>query len=218
MSVATHPVKQVDSALTREGLNNLIETFSPEHLDQLYRDNFPFYKTTFWYPREEQAENAFESIIDELALHVKPDDSIIGVEWWFSVMHINKTPQWLLPCHFDRADISERDPAKILHPAISSVLFLNSVPYGELVVTDQPMRDPKTGKDRQPQNMHFVLPDVNRYVMFPGDLYHGVIGRMWRDELPDSLRVSMAVNWWTEKPSAEYLRPSRECLTAFNLS
>ena len=65
--------------------------------------------------------------------------------------------------------------------------------------------------------MQFTKPEENRYVIFPGNAYHGVVGRMWRDKQPDALRMSMAVNWWTNKPTAEYLMPSTECMSAFDL-
>jgi len=210
-------VKRVESALSEEGLGNLLNTFSLSHFQKLYKDKFPFYKTTFWYPLSDTANNPFEKAIDQLAEHVKPDNSIIGVEWWFSVMRINKTPQWLLPCHFDRADIEESDPAKIQQPTIGSLLFLNTVPYGDLVLTDQKFTD-RGARPRQPKNMVFTQPSQNRYVVFPGEAYHGVIGRMWRDEQPDEMRISMAVNWWTQKPGAQYMRSSSECMSAFELS
>ena len=104
---------------------------------------------------------------------------MIGVEWWFSVTLTNSTPQWLLPCHFDRSDLDEQDLQKIRHPETASVLFLTSVPYGELVVTDQVLTD-KGAHPQQPKDMRFVSPKANRYATFPGHLYHGVIGRMWR--------------------------------------
>ena len=94
---------------------------------------------------------------------------------------------------------------KIKHPDTASVLFLNSVPYGELVVTDQVLTE-KGASPQEPKDMRFVSPKANRYAVFPGHLYHGVIGRMWRPMKDTKLRITMAVNWWTEKPTAAYLR------------
>jgi hypothetical protein len=33
----------------------------------------------------------------------------------------------------------------------------------------------------------------------------------------NKLRITMAVNYWPERPKAEYLRDSRECMAAFGL-
>ena len=72
-------------------------------------------------------------------------------------------------------------------------------------------------RPEEPKDMRFIRPKVNRYAVFPGHLYHGVLGRMWRPLQKDRLRVTMAVNWWTERPKASYLRDSRECLQALRL-
>jgi len=41
---------------------------------------------------------------------------------------------------------------------------------------------------------------------------------MWRPEEEDCLRVTMAVNWWTQRPSAAYLRDSSEAVEIFGLA
>jgi hypothetical protein len=97
------------------------------------------------------------------------------------------------------------------------VLFLHAVPYGELVVTDQVLTTAGLSP-AQPRQMRFVLPAENLYAVFPGHLYHGVIGRMWREEQPNKLRITLAVNWWAEKPKAAYLRDSGDCMDAFRLA
>jgi hypothetical protein len=155
-------------------------------------------------------------VVEALKPAADPGPQVTGVEWWFSVTHTNATPQWLLPCHFDRADLEEKDLARIRHPEKASVLFLNAVPYGELVVTDQVLTD-KGARPRQPQAMRFIRPRKNLYAVFPGHLCHGVIGRLWRPLRPPALRVTMAVNWWGERPGAAYLGDSRDALNIFGL-
>ena len=145
----------------------------------------------------------------------RPSPQVVGVEWWFSVLNINATPQWLLPCHFDRADLDERDPARIRHPESASVFFFNAVPYGELAITDQVLGADGRPSPGEPRLMRFVPPGENRYVVFPGHLHHGVIGRMWRPAEDERLRVSLAINWWTERPAAPYLRDSNEAAQVF---
>jgi len=201
-----------------ECFSELVATFPKRHVGELLRAGFRFYQTTFWYPLDEPPKNVFESVISHLRPLAEPSSLVTGVEWWFSVLRINTTPQWILPCHFDRSDLREKDAAKRLYPEKGSVLFMNSVPYGELVVTDQVCT--KQGiEPKQPKEMRFVRPRMNRYVVFPGQLYHGVIGRMWRPaEQRRTLRIALAVNWWYERPKAAYLRDSRECLTALRLA
>ncbi len=178
---------------------------------------FPFYETTFWYPRRRTAGNIFESVIDELLPQVGVSREVIGTEWWFSVLSINATPQWLLPCHFDRNDISETDVRLVRHPEIASVLFLNDVPYGDLVVTDQILTN-HGRRPREPREMRFIQPRQNSYAIFPGHLYHGVIGRMAEPKQANEIRISLAVNYWTVKPTASYLLNSSQSLQILGLS
>jgi len=209
-------VRQVDLALPRDQFAELKRTFPESHFRRLLLEGLPFYRTTFWYPLDRAPENIFESIVHSLRPLANPSSGVIGCEWWFSVLMTNATPHWLLPCHFDRSDLHEEDLQKIRHPDAASVLFLNSVPYGELVVTEQVLTE-RGAHPREPKEMGFVSPKPNRYAVFPGHLYHGVLGRMWRPLKEDKLRVTMAVNWWTEKPKAAYLNDSRLCMTAFRL-
>ncbi|MBK9135403.1 MAG: hypothetical protein IPM15_13955 [Betaproteobacteria bacterium] len=181
------------------------------------RAGLPFYRTTFWYPSRRAPSHVVEQAIEVLRKAARPSSQVAGVEWWFSVVDINATPQWLLPCHFDRADLDEADPARIRHPESASVFFFDAVPYGELVVTDQVLGEDGRPSPREPRRMRFVPPGENRYAVFPGHLYHGVIGRLWRPEADECLRVSLAVNWWTERPAAPYLLDSGEAVRIFEL-
>ncbi|NPC57450.1 lipid II:glycine glycyltransferase FemX [Caenimonas soli] len=210
-------VRLFDPAVPRREFNALRRAFPESHFRRLLQEGFRFYQTAFWYPLDRGPENVFESIINSLRPLAQPSASVIGVEWWFSVTLTNSTPQWLLPCHFDRNDLDEQDLQKIRHPETASVLFLTSPPYGELVVTDQVLTD-KGAHPQQPKDMRFVSPKANRYATFPGHLYHGVIGRMWRPVKDTKLRVAMAVNWWTQKPEAAYLNDSRACMAALQLT
>lgn len=209
-------VKLFESAIPSHEFDEMFQVFPESHFERLKREGFLFYQTTFWYPLDREPENIFEKVVRSLQPLANPSKSTIGVEWWFSVVMTNKTPQWLLPCHFDCNDLAEKDICKIKHPYPSSVLFLNSVPYGDLVITDQILTE-RGIHPTEPKDMRFIRPDQNLYAVFPGNLYHGVIGRMWLPAEAEKLRVAMAVNWWTEKPKAAYMRDSRDCMTVFRL-
>lgn len=209
-------VKISDPALSRRDFAALRRAFPAPHFLRLHRQGFRFYQTTFWYPLDRAPQNVFELIIRSLQPLANPSPAVTGVEWWFSVTMTNTTPQWLLPCHFDRNDLDETEFDNIRHPDTASVLFLNAVPYGELVVTDQVFTFRGT-RPEQPKDMRFIRPKANRYAVFPGHLYHGVLGRMWRPPSREQLRVTMAVNWWSERPKATYMQDSSECMRAFRL-
>ena len=216
-SSALDRVKLFSPGAPSDEFGKLTEAFPQSHFERLFRNDFHFYHTTFWYPLEREPENIFESVVGSLKPLADPPPTVTGVEWWFSVLLTNTTPQWLLACHFDRNDLSEKDLNKVRYPERSSVLFLNSVPYGELVVTDQ-VQTEKGMRPRQPHEMVFIRPDRNCYAVFPGERYHGVIGRMWRPIEPEALRITMAINWWSEQPKADYLHDSRDCMDVYRLS
>lgn len=209
-------VRTFEPAIASEDFAALCKAFPIAHFNELFNHKFPFYRTTFWYALDREPDSVFERTVRHLKTLADPSSEVAGIEWWFSVVEINTTPQWLLPCHFDRADISDKGSSAARNPEFASVFFLNAVPYGELVVTDQVLTE-KGRRPRQPEAMDFVLPKENLYAVFPGHLYHGVIGRMWRPLQEGGLRISMAVNYWAEKPSADYLLDSREALDAFEL-
>jgi hypothetical protein len=217
MSTSLSEVQLFKPGAPNRAFQALIRAFPEARFARLLDEEFPFYRTTFWYPLDRAPENIFESVASSLRPLANPSSSVIGVEWWFSVLRTNTTPQWLLSCHFDRNDLAEKDFLKLTYPDRGSVLFLNNVPYGELVVTDQVPTE-KGARPRQPTDMRFIRPARNLYVVFPGHLYHGVIGRMWRPLKDTKLRISMAVNWWTDRPKGSYLHDSRECLVRFGLN
>lgn len=216
MSSILSEVKVHEEAIPFDSYRELAQTFPARHFADLKNSGFRFYQTTFWLPLDREPANIFERVTRELLPLANPAPEVTGVEWWFSVTSTNASPLWLLPCHFDRNDLQERDATKLKFPHRSSVLFLNAVPYGELVVTDQ-VSSPAGPQPAQPRDARFIMPKPNLYATFPGNLYHGVIGRMWRPEEPNRLRISMAVNYWAEKPKGAYIRDSDECMTAFRL-
>lgn len=209
-------VRIFEQVLPTKKFNEMIAVFPPEHFVELLNKRFSFYRNTFWYPLDREPDNIFEKVLGRLKEFAAPSERVTGIEWWFSVLITNRSPQWILPCHFDRDDLSETNISKEIHPEFASVLFLNRVPYGELVVTDQKLTTEGI-RPSQPQDMQFIAPRPNLYAVFPGNLYHGVIGRMWRAQEDTKLRVTMAVNYWHEKPKASSLQDSRGCLTTFGL-
>ncbi len=210
-------LKVFADCLPSELLQELQTQLPISRFAQWHDEGLPFYRTTFWYPRGRQPAHLLEQVIEGLALAVQPTPDVIGTEWWFSVVRTNAAPLWLLPCHFDRSDLDEREPSRIRHPEWASVLFLNDVPYGELMITEQVIGVDAEPFPYQARQARFVMPDVNRYAVFPGQLFHGVAGRMWRPREPEVLRVSLAVNWWTERPKAAYLRDSAEAPSVWEL-
>jgi len=87
------------------------------------------------------------------------------------------------------------------------VFFFNRVRGGQLAVTNQ--RAGRRGEPTPPaaDQLEVIVPRRNRYAVFDGALFHGVLdarGRTPRRKLPGPpgrLRVTLVVNFWARAPT-----------------
>jgi hypothetical protein len=162
------------------------------------------YWKTFWFPLGEAA-----CLPEALALALRPHvplERVAGVEWWLGRM---RTTNVLLDFHHDRDLALFERTGRLAHPAWSSVLFLNRTVGGSLFVTDQKLvrrGDELRLSPAEPRDHATVRPAPNRFVLFPGNLLHGVLDaddRVPTRRLPrreGDERWSVVLNWWTRRP------------------
>jgi hypothetical protein len=165
------------------------------------------YFTTFWLPASpnRRAPRELESPIERLVAFLwqlaDPPPGCAGVEWWIGRAHTNALP---IGFHFDQ-DVKARRGLR--HPLLSSVFFFNRVRGGQLAVTDQipgPRGEPRPA---QASALEVIEPRRNRYVVFPGNLFHGVLddeGRVPRiaSRRPRGrVRLTLVVNFWERRPT-----------------
>jgi len=151
------------------------------------------YWTTFWLPEGAAPAHALEELVLELRRIAAPGPRIVGCEWWIGRAHTNQIP---VGFHFDQ-DVKAKSSFR--HPALSSVFFFNSVRGGQLAITDQrpgPRGEPRPA---QASEMIAIAPKRNRYAIFPGDLFHGVLDARGRP--PGRLRLTLVVNYWEKRPT-----------------
>jgi hypothetical protein len=165
------------------------------------------YFTTFWLPASpnRQPPRELESPIERLVAFLwrlaDPPSSCSGVEWWIGRAHTNALP---IGFHFDQ-DVKARRGFR--HPLLSSVFFFNRVRGGQLAITDQvpgPRGEPRPA---QASALEVIEPRRNRYVVFPGNLFHGVLdeeGRVPRSAARHArgrVRLTLVVNFWERRPT-----------------
>jgi hypothetical protein len=139
------------------------------------------YFTTFWLDKGARPANVIEEAVVALSRNVRAPYA--GFEWWIGRAYADRLP---IEFHFDH-DVKG---GSLRHPLVSSVFFFNSVRGGQLAVTDQ-TRDMKVAS-----RLEAIRPRRNRYAIFPGDLFHGVLkGPRGR------LRVTLVVNYWARRPT-----------------
>ena len=165
------------------------------------------YDTTFWTPFALKPTNIVEECITKLWDLVQPGPSCIGMEWWLGRLKHGKS----LPFHTDRDRSLQKQTGQIAHPLWASILYLNRFPSSPTVVLDQVL---------SPDGKSWVPPKVdsgvsldaipNHYVVFRGDLRHGVVANSSTQEVasqtvktdrPPELRLTLLVNYWNRRPA-----------------
>jgi hypothetical protein len=154
------------------------------------------YFTTFWLPRGQGPAHPVEEAVLALSTIAAPAARWAGTEWWIGRSYTTDLP---IGFHFDE-DVKGRGALR--HPILSSVLFFNPVRGGHLAVTDQ---RPGSGEATR---LATVKPRANRYAVFDGDLFHGVLNARGRTPgrrltgPPGRLRVTLVVNFWKRRPTS----------------
>lgn len=160
------------------------------------------YTTTFWFPCGATPKNFAEQSIVELLKLVQPGPACIGTEWWLGRLGQGKT----LRHHFDRDLALEKQTGETVHPLLSSVLYLNDFPGSPTVILDQVLApDGKTKIPEEPEYGKSIDAVSNHYVVFPGNLRHGVIptqDQPQQNRSSSKLRMTLLVNYWHRRPLA----------------
>ena len=124
-----------------------------------------------------------------------------GAEWWLGRAHTTKIP---VGFHFDQDVKAKRG---FRHPQLSSVFFFNAVRGGQLAITDQKPGPRGEPRPAQASELIAVAPKRNRYTVFQGDLFHGVLdanGRAPSKTIAGPagrLRLTLVVNYWERRPT-----------------
>ncbi|HKC59553.1 MAG TPA: hypothetical protein VKB92_05655 [Myxococcales bacterium] len=159
------------------------------------------YFTTFWLPRGDPPANAVEEAVLELWRVAAPGPRCAGAEWWIGRSYTTEVP---VGFHFDQ-DVRARRGLR--HPRLSTVFFFNRVRGGQLAVTDQRAGPGGRPRPAAARELQIVVPRRNRYAMFDGGLFHGVLdarGLVPGRKLPSRqgrLRVTLVVNFWELRPT-----------------
>jgi hypothetical protein len=157
------------------------------------------YQTTFWFDLGSPAALPEVAI---LALRPNVAGDFAGAEWWLSRM---RTSDVGVDFHRDRDEARFARAGETVHPARSSVLFLNRCRGGLLVVCDEPPCEANPARAPEPLDGDLVRPWPNRFAVFRGDATHGVLdanGDVPHRRLAKAtpLRLAIAINWWKRRP------------------
>src|SRR5438105_6915315 len=175
-------------------------------------ENMGSYNTTFWFPIGATPTNIVEESIGKLHDLVRPGPKCIGMEWWLGRLKFGEA----LPFHTDRDRSLRQLTGEIVHPLWSSILYLNRFPSSPTMVLDQILAP--DGRSWIPPKAEFgrtleAIP--NHYVVFTGNLRHGVVAKAEEQAAADGsgkspasaeLRLTLLVNYWHRRPAAPNCR------------
>jgi hypothetical protein len=184
---------------------------------------------TWWFePSSEEPQCAIEEAIAMLYKNVLLSESasagetisIVGAEWWVQHRRIDRP----LYFHLD-TDVGRHTQACIRCPSLSSILFLSDTGGPTCILGQRPTESRWTGKlqlsPAEATEADVVFPKRGRYVLFKGDLLHGVLpppSLPPKDSSEDAakndekMRTTLLINWWVgDKPLAPHCsHPSPE--------
>jgi hypothetical protein len=154
------------------------------------------YSTNFWHALDARPRNVAEEAIARLCRLARPGARCTGAEWWLGRLPYGKS----LSLHFDRDMTLQARKGQIVHPLWSSILYLNRFPCSPTVILDQVLdRDGKTLVPAVPASGKTIAPKPNQYVVYRGDLYHGVVAEKTARK-PADMRLTLLVNYWERRP------------------
>jgi len=164
------------------------------------------YVTNFWFPLDTKPGNLVEEVISRLCPLVRPGPQCIGVEWWLGRLAYGQP----LSLHFDRDMTFQKQTGQVVHPLWSSILYLNRFPSSPTVIFDQVLGpDQKSLVPPEPKSGKAVDPVPNQYVVYSGNLRHGVMakqaasapaGRSRKPGKSPGLRLTLLINYWDRRP------------------
>src|SRR5690349_6891027 len=168
------------------------------------------YSTTFWFPVGTKPRNVVEEAVTLLFTVVQPGPECIGMEWWLGRLKRGES----LPFHTDRDRSLRKETGQIVHPLWSSILYLNRFPASPTIVLDQVLSpDGKSWIPPKADSGRTVDAVPNHYVVFRGDLRHGVVAQSTQSDgqpenvqaeeakKPGELRLTLLVNYWDRRPA-----------------
>jgi len=164
------------------------------------------YKTNFWFPLNGEPNHIVEEVVARLSHLARPGPRCIGVEWWLGRLPYGKP----LSMHFDRDLTLEKRTGRVAHPVWGSILYLNRFPSSPTVILDQVLsRDQKSMVPPEAKFSRTIYPVPNQYVVYRGNLYHGVAangasrkpsGSSKKAKNPPELRLTLLINYWDRRP------------------
>eukprot|EP00127_Corallochytrium_limacisporum_P002660 Clim_evm96s134 gene=Clim_evmTU96s134 len=208
------PVRIFDGAQPETLAHGMLKAFG---------DDSSFWNVTRYYQRNggatafyahkpfpkpgEKGRNLVHQLAEQMMAYMEPDvrDKIMGIEWW-----VHKRPRHRKmkvmsghPLHFD-VDEETNDGGTTYHPIWSSVTFVEGDVGGQTIVTEWDSHRDFKNEAETPHGAYMVSAQDNRFVLFRGSLYHGVLPGFPEDleeggQGVRGQRITLLINFWARE-------------------
>ncbi len=157
-------------------------------------------RPTCWLPSSAKKHNLMiEDFVRQLANIVEDSygEEYFGYEYWVQRIDPKQTPSF----HYDKDEAKSSHENIFIFPNVSSIFYFEDEGQPTLV-WNQTCPDGKMIVPRIPETGMFAYPKRNKYVLFPGNLAHGVLPGNIFEAFPYSkTRSTLLVNFWFYKPA-----------------
>jgi len=155
---------------------------------------------TRWFPKGQEPRTAIEEAIVRLRDLVKPHSKNVGAEWW--VQLVAAGPTGMIGWHVDKDESVASNKHYLSHPQYASIFYLTDL-GGPTMITDQWSPHGSGYTPVVAEHGYLSFPERNKYLIFHGELLHGVLSGAHNAERPappGAKRLTFLVNWWDYKP------------------
>ena len=153
-------------------------------------------KQTFWLHKDQKPRTAIEVAIKRLSKFANLGDTYLGAEWW--TQQVDGGPGGKLGFHVDKDEGIASNQQYLVHSEYSSVFYLTDTGGGTLVL-DQWSPNGNGYTPAIPEHAELIFPARNKYLLFKGELLHGVIPG---EDTHGTSRQTFLINFWPRKPDA----------------
>jgi len=153
-------------------------------------------KQTYWFPNKVSPRTSFEEAIKYLQPLAKLSSAHVGAEWWIQKIPATGTAG-SLGFHVDKDESVASIKQYLVHPEYSSVLYVTSQGGGTLII-DQWSPEGNGYEPLEPEEGELSMPMRNKYIVFNGELLHGVVPS--RESSEEGSRITFLVNFWDHTP------------------
>ena len=215
-SITKEPALFKDSVLPPDVLQHLRSVFHPKApywVESSYSERGYYSFFIDRLQKEDQPKDLIQDVIESYLLPLvekklsSDSEPIVGYEWWVHTRPLAANLGHNL--HFDTDEALLKSQKKVAHPVVSSVLYLDGTvgKAGPTIVLNQTSAENAKNADAVWRND----PKPNSYLLFPGNMLHGVLPCSASQPSEDAMSTESAVmdeNWTPD--TDKYLKESTD--------